>query len=137
MHQYTELGIDALTNFQIFLYRRSTDVSINHYITNLCALLRNTKIKMRIKKFTFDFHQIEMLLSHLFPQDEWRFLLAGGSHKPKELPNPAHDWLSERSWGDILTLPALPKFAEFATDFPNHLSKYKELFDSPDPHKYV
>ncbi|XP_019627758.1 PREDICTED: dynein heavy chain 1, axonemal-like isoform X2 [Branchiostoma belcheri] len=39
--------------------------------------------------------------------DEWRYLLAGGTMVPKELPNPAPHWLSSRSWGDILTLQAL------------------------------
>jgi len=62
--------------------------------------------------------------------------LAGGTHKPKDLPNPSPDWLSDRSWGDILTLAALPKFAAFAEDFPNHLQGFKKIFDSGEPHKY-
>jgi len=70
-------------------------------------------------------------------QDEWRFLLAGGTHKPKELPNPATGWLSERSWGDILTLAALDTFADFAVDFSNHLQKFQEIFDSIDPHRFL
>ena len=68
-------------------------------------------------------------------QDEWRFLLAGGTIKPKEVNNPAPEWVSERSWGDILTLCALPKFADFADDFKNHIDGFKRIFDSVDPHR--
>jgi len=63
--------------------------------------------------------------------------LAGGTSRPKELANPAPDWLSERSWGEILTLAALNKYADFAQDFPNHLSAYKQIFDSIEPHRFV
>ena len=55
--------------------------------------------------------------------------------KPRDLPNPAPDWLSDRSWGDVLTLAALPKFADFAEDFPNHLTGFKKMFDSAEPHR--
>ncbi|XP_078663939.1 dynein axonemal heavy chain 1-like [Branchiostoma floridae x Branchiostoma belcheri] len=67
--------------------------------------------------------------------DEWRYLLAGGTMVPKELPNPAPHWLSSRSWGDILTLQALPKFSTFAEDFPNHQEGFKQIFDSIEPHR--
>ena len=70
-------------------------------------------------------------------QDEWRYLLAGGTHKPKDLPNPAPDWMSERAWGDILSLPALKKFTTFADSFSELKEGYKTIFDSPEPHTYV
>ena len=63
--------------------------------------------------------------------------MAGGTAKPKELANPAPDWLSERSWSDILTLTALDKYSDFAVDFPNHVAKFKNIFDSVDPHRYA
>ena len=61
--------------------------------------------------------------------------MAGGTQKPKELDNPAPEWISERSWSDILTLAALEKFAPFVDDFKNHLEGYKTIFDSSDPHR--
>ncbi|XP_020606105.1 dynein heavy chain 1, axonemal-like [Orbicella faveolata] len=67
--------------------------------------------------------------------DEWRFLLAGGSTVPKEIENPAQDWLSDRAWSEILRLPILPKFASFAEDFKNHIEGYQRMFDSVDPHR--
>ncbi|RUS78759.1 hypothetical protein EGW08_013475 [Elysia chlorotica] len=66
---------------------------------------------------------------------EWRLMIAGGTSKPAELPNPAPEWISERSWNEILTLPALPKFAKFAEDFKNHLDGFKRIFDSQEPQR--
>jgi len=76
-----------------------------------------------------------MMLMGWVLQDEWRYLLAGGTNKPKELTNPAPGWMSERSWGDILTLTALDKYSDFAVDFSNHLKRFEEIFDSTDPHR--
>ena len=45
----------------------------------------------------------------MYQQNEWRLMIAGGTMKPKEIENPAPEWISERSWNDILTLPSLPK----------------------------
>ena len=62
-------------------------------------------------------------------------MIAGGTLKPKDIENPAPEWISERSWNDILTLPSLPKFLTFAEDFKNHLDGFKRIFDSIDPHR--
>lgn len=67
---------------------------------------------------------------------EWRFLLTGGTNTPEELPNPA-SWIAERSWLEIMTLPALPVFEEFARDFGNHIDAWKKIFDSLTPHREV
>ncbi|XP_022110107.1 dynein heavy chain 1, axonemal-like isoform X1 [Acanthaster planci] len=67
--------------------------------------------------------------------DEWRFLLSGGTTIPKELPNPAPSWLSDRAWGEILSLAALPKFATFAESFSSYLDGFQHIFDSIDPHR--
>ena len=62
-------------------------------------------------------------------------LIAGGTTKPKEWPNPCPEWISERSWTDILTLPSLTRFENFADDFKNHIDGFKRIFDSSDPHR--
>lgn len=67
--------------------------------------------------------------------DEYRFLLTGNTAVDKSLPNPASDWLSPRSWEEILKLSGLPKFAGFETEFPTHVEVYKQIFDSPAPHR--
>jgi len=61
--------------------------------------------------------------------------LAGGIQRPKELENPCPQWVSERMWGDLLTLEALTSFDGISSDFGNHLEGYKRIFDSPEPHK--
>lgn len=49
--------------------------------------------------------------------------------------NPAGDWLSDRAWRDILALSNLPAFSSFATDFVEHLSEFRVIFDSLEPHR--
>lgn len=71
-----------------------------------------------------------------FFKDEYRFFLAGGTIRPKQFDNPSPKWISERAWGDILTLESLKSFDKFAEDFKNHLPTYKRIFDSTEPHKY-
>ena len=71
------------------------------------------------------------------PQDEWRHLIAGGTTTPQKLPNPASEWMTEKVWSDILTLPSLKAFAKFAEEFPEHAEGFKTVFDSQEPHKYV
>ena len=61
--------------------------------------------------------------------------MAGGIQRPKELENPCPEWVSERMWGDLLTLEALTSFDGVSADFVNHLEGYKRIFDSPEPHK--
>lgn len=63
-------------------------------------------------------------------------MLAGGTAKPQELDNPVPEWISERSWNDILTTAVLDLFSTFAGDFKNNIKGFKMIFDSPDPHKY-
>ena len=67
-------------------------------------------------------------------QDEWRYLISGGTVVPDKLDNPAPDWISERMWLDILTLPALPNFSSFAKEFSSLMDGFKTVFDSPEPH---
>lgn len=54
---------------------------------------------------------------------------------PAELPNPAPDWVSERMWKEILTVPILPNFSSLALEFQEHSEDFKKIFDSVAPHK--
>ena len=62
-------------------------------------------------------------------------MIAGGTTIPNKLPNPAPEWMSERVWNDILTLPALPTFAKLAEEFNEHTEGFKKIFDSVEPHR--
>ncbi|TGZ66131.1 hypothetical protein CRM22_005485 [Opisthorchis felineus] len=67
--------------------------------------------------------------------EEYRYLLAGGTTKPREVPNPAPEWISDRMWGDVLTLTALPKFATLPESITAEKDGFKAIFDSPEPHR--
>ena len=64
-------------------------------------------------------------------------MLAGGTHVIKDLPNPAPEWISVRSWLEITTTQVLDKFTNFSEEFKNHLDGFKRIFDSMTPHRYV
>lgn len=49
--------------------------------------------------------------------------------------NPAPDWLTDRAWRDIQALSNLPAFSSFAHDFVTHLSEFRAIFDSHEPHR--
>ena len=61
--------------------------------------------------------------------------MAGGTVRPIEEANPCPEWISERIWGDILTLEAVPSFQGIAPDFKNRLADFKRIFDSSEPHR--
>jgi dynein heavy chain len=68
-------------------------------------------------------------------QDEYRHFVAGGTAQVKEMPNPAPDWISERSWLEILSLESMPRFHAFVDDFPNRVDGFRLIFDSSEPHR--
>lgn len=68
-------------------------------------------------------------------QDEWRFLIAGGAVAAVSLPNPANEWLTDRAWGDILKLTALPKYRTLPEEFAQFAEGFKRIFDSTEPHR--
>ena len=76
-----------------------------------------------------------MMNDGLIDPEEWRFFISGGTKRGTELPNPSPDWLSDRGWGDCITLSALPAFQEITVDFKDHLDGYKAIFDSNEPHR--
>jgi dynein heavy chain len=45
-------------------------------------------------------------------------------------PNPAPEWLTEKSWSDLVGLAMLPAFSGFAKHVADNLLHYKGLFDS-------
>ncbi|XP_048258404.1 dynein axonemal heavy chain 1-like isoform X3 [Haliotis rufescens] len=141
------------------MYQYSLEWFINIYLSGIANAERADNIPQRIKNinnyFTFSlysnvcrslFEKHKLLFAFLLcarikmhdgsiNMDEWRFLIAGGTVKPEELPNPAPEWISDRSWQDILTLGVLQKFVDFPRDFKNHVDGFKMIFDSTEPHR--
>ncbi|KAJ7552868.1 hypothetical protein O6H91_06G073600 [Diphasiastrum complanatum] len=66
---------------------------------------------------------------------EWRFLLAGATSSITTHSNPAPDWLTEKSWVEILNLSQLENFRGLDQHFKENIQHYKKFFDSPDAHR--
>uniref|UniRef100_A0A4W6EFX0 Dynein axonemal heavy chain 3 n=1 Tax=Lates calcarifer TaxID=8187 RepID=A0A4W6EFX0_LATCA len=66
----------------------------------------------------------------------WRFLLTGGIALDNPYPNPAPEWLSEKSWSEIVRASKLPNLDGFFEHVQDNISKWKQLYDSGKPHKY-
>eukprot|EP00118_Oscarella_pearsei_P012540 m.93002 g.93002 ORF g.93002 m.93002 type:complete len:4173 (+) comp36767_c0_seq9:102-12620(+) len=110
--------------------------NINDYFTfslysNVCRSL------FEKHKLLFSFLLCARMLmnENKIDMSEWRHLIAGGTQAAKELPNPSPDWISQRSWSEILTLPSLEKFTTFAEDFVENVAGFKRIFDSNEPHR--
>ncbi|TPX33936.1 hypothetical protein SeMB42_g07413 [Synchytrium endobioticum] len=67
-------------------------------------------------------------------QEEWMFFLTGGVGVGGDgPPNPAPTWLSEKSWGEIVRLSAMPSFKGFASSFSEKIDAWKEIYESTEP----
>lgn len=65
----------------------------------------------------------------------WRFFLTGGIALDNPYPNPAPEWLSDKSWSEIVRASKLPNLREIFTHVRNNVSKWKNLYDSAKPHE--
>ncbi len=59
---------------------------------------------------------------------EWRFLLTGGVALENPFPNPATDWLTDKSWAEIVRCCDLPAFQGFMEHFQRSVSLEWEKF---------
>ncbi|XP_065937642.1 dynein axonemal heavy chain 3 isoform X7 [Magallana gigas] len=64
---------------------------------------------------------------------DWRFLLTGGVALENPFPNPAADWLPDKSWGEIVRASDLPPFKGFMEHFRKNLNAWKKIYDSTAP----
>ncbi|XP_023393798.1 dynein heavy chain 1, axonemal [Pteropus vampyrus] len=109
--------------------------NINRYLTyNLYSNVCRSLFEKHKLMFAFLLCARIMMNENKINQSEWRYLLSGGSIQVMT-ENPAVDWLSDRAWRDILALSNLPAFSSFAVDFVEHLSEFRAIFDSPEPHR--
>lgn len=54
----------------------------------------------------------------------------------QEEQNPCRDWLSSKSWNEILSLKVLPNFVDFVDTFANYRNAYKNIFEAHEPHRF-
>ncbi|XP_035886761.1 dynein heavy chain 1, axonemal isoform X2 [Phyllostomus discolor] len=140
MYQYSlewflNIFLSGITNSERADNLKKRIANINRYLTyslysNVCRSLFEKHKLM----FAFLLCARIMMNEDKINQSEWRYLLSGGSIQVIT-ENPAVDWLSDRAWRDILALSNLPAFYSFATDFVKHLSEFRAIFDSPEPHR--
>ncbi|XP_049940877.1 dynein axonemal heavy chain 1-like, partial [Schistocerca serialis cubense] len=140
MYQYSlewfiSIFIGSMTNTEASADINERVENINNYFTfslysNVCRSLFE-KHKMH---FAFLLCVRILMDEERIDPTEWQFLLAGGNPL-QEVENPAPEWLSSKSWKEIMSLEALPKFKPFVDSFVSQLAGYKKIFDSLEPHK--
>jgi dynein heavy chain, axonemal len=65
----------------------------------------------------------------------WRFLLTGGVGLDNPYPNPASDWLNDKSWAEIVRASDLPRLHGLMAHVKENKNKWKLIYDSPTPHE--
>ncbi|KAK9527005.1 hypothetical protein VZT92_015671 [Zoarces viviparus] len=150
--------ISELANIEP-MYQYSLTWFINLYLYSIAQSLQSDDIEERINNivehFTLSiynnvcrslFEKDKVLFSLLLTvgivqgkgqvDDEvWRFLLTGGIALDNPYPNPAPEWLSDKSWSEIVRASKLPNLEGFFEHVQDNVSKWKELYDSGKPHK--
>ncbi|XP_033109939.1 dynein heavy chain 3, axonemal-like isoform X2 [Anneissia japonica] len=66
---------------------------------------------------------------------EWRFLLTGGVALDNPYPNPAPEWLSDKSWSEIVRADNLTNLNGLREDFQNNVTEWKKIYDSATPNE--
>lgn len=65
----------------------------------------------------------------------WRFLLTGGIALDNPYPNPGPEWLSVKSWSEIVRASDLPNLSGFFQHVQDNISTWKAFYDSGKPHE--
>ncbi|XP_069839891.1 dynein axonemal heavy chain 3 isoform X1 [Dendropsophus ebraccatus] len=63
----------------------------------------------------------------------WRFLLTGGVALDNPYPNPAPEWLSDKSWAEIVRASNLQPLIGFMEHVQSNILKWKMVYDSIRP----
>lgn len=65
---------------------------------------------------------------------EWFFLLTGGLVSDPKMPaNPAQEWLSDRTWGEMQRISGLSTFEGFAASFVSDILHWEKISKATDP----
>uniref|UniRef100_H2YSE4 AAA+ ATPase domain-containing protein n=1 Tax=Ciona savignyi TaxID=51511 RepID=H2YSE4_CIOSA len=77
------------------------------------------------------FTRTSMLKNNLGEVDDthWRFLLTGGVALDNPFPNPAYDWLPDKSWAEIVRCNELPTFTGLMRHFRINVSSNKKIIE--------
>jgi dynein heavy chain len=68
--------------------------------------------------------------------DQWMFLLTGGIALDSNMPpNPAPDWLRDRSWIEAVRISSYTGFENFSAEIQANVQSWKVIYDSNEPYK--
>ncbi|KAI8843136.1 dynein heavy chain and region D6 of dynein motor-domain-containing protein [Chytridium lagenaria] len=113
------------------MYQYSLGWFVNLFLQSIADSEKSDVLATRIENLRNHF-----TYSLYFDLDEWMFLLTGGVGVDPNLPaNPAPEWLSDKAWGEINRLSNLSAFASFGNSFKAAPLLWKDISDSPEPHK--
>ncbi|KAJ8399895.1 hypothetical protein AAFF_G00406250 [Aldrovandia affinis] len=150
--------ISELANIEP-MYQYSLTWFINLYVQSIADSLKSEDLQIRIKNivehFTVStynnvcrslFEKDKLLFSLLLTvgimqgkdqvDDEvWRFLLTGGIALDNPHPNPAPEWLSDKSWSEIVRASKLKNLIGLFEHVQDNITKWKKIYDSGKPDK--
>lgn len=72
---------------------------------------------------------------HLIDEELLNFLLTGGVALENPFENPAIEWLTDKSWSEIVRASHLKGLENFKTEFENNLTGWKEFYDVSNPNE--
>nr|BAC35298.1 unnamed protein product [Mus musculus] len=141
------------------MYQYSLTWFINLYVQSLANSNKSDELDLRIEyiieHFTLSiynnvcrslFEKDKLLFSLLLTvgllkerkaidEEVWYFLLTGGVALDNPFPNPAPEWLSEKSWGEIVRASSLQKLKGLMEDVMQNIKVWKDIYDSAWPHE--
>jgi dynein heavy chain len=141
MYQYSLGWFRHLFLGSIAKSEPSEDLSVrisninNHFTFSLYTNVCRSLFERHKLLFSFLLCARMLMEENRINAEEWRYLLAGSSAVPVEMPNPAPRWLNDRGWQEIRLLSTLPSFAGLADDFARLADQFEVIFDSAEPHR--
>ncbi|XP_010001540.1 PREDICTED: dynein heavy chain 3, axonemal [Chaetura pelagica] len=140
------------------MYQYSLVWFINLYVQSIAKSEKSEDLEKRIKNITdhFTVSIYNNVCRSLFEKDKllfafiltvgimkgkgqiddevWRFLLTGGVALDNPHPNPAPDWLSDKSWAELVRASSLKNLHGLMEHVRDNSSKWKLIYDSLRPH---
>ncbi|XP_071037846.1 dynein axonemal heavy chain 3 [Parasteatoda tepidariorum] len=143
MYQYSLSWFISLYHQSIDNSAKSTDVprritNLNEHFT--ASIYRNVCRSLFEKdKLLFSFLLCVGILRgrNAINEEIWRFLLTGGVAFDNPHPNPAPDWLTDRSWSEIVRASDLPNLNGLMESMQRDILEWKKVYDSLKPHEIL
>ncbi|CAF0750041.1 unnamed protein product [Didymodactylos carnosus] len=141
MYQYSLVWFINLYGMSIENSEKSSDLSLriqklNSHFTE--SIYRNVCRSLFEKhKLLFSFILCVQLQKGRGEIDDniWRFLLTGGVGLDNPYPNPASEWLNDKSWSEIVRVSELPAFRGLMAHVKSQKNEWKKLYESLKPHE--